>query len=124
MEEKKKEKEDLKIKVQTEKGLIRRYCRIKPVNPTDQRCYSLFKEHPDLIKVEVIKELSNKSTFPFPIHLRFDKIFSETTCQAQVFEAFEQSIEVALNGMPFCLFAYGQTCSGKTHTIFGGEGDN
>lgn len=50
---------------------------------------------------------------PLPSHLPFD------TCQAAVFEEVSDLVQSALDGFKVCLFSYGQTGAGKTHTMQG-----
>lgn len=51
----------------------------------------------------------------------FDHIFMETATQEDVFNAVQPSIQAALSGYNATVFAYGQTGTGKTHTIFGSD---
>ena len=51
--------------------------------------------------------------YPF----NFDKIFRPQTAQAVVFEEVEGLVQSALDGYKVCIFAYGQTGTGKTFTM-------
>ena len=52
----------------------------------------------------------------------FDRIFGEESSNEDVFNAFAKDIvDDALHGINGCILAYGQTCSGKMHTMFGSE---
>ena len=53
--------------------------------------------------------------YPF----NFDKIFRPQTAQAVVFEEVEGLVQSALDGYKVCIFAYGQTGTGKTFTMQG-----
>ncbi|KAG5674440.1 hypothetical protein PVAND_004411 [Polypedilum vanderplanki] len=54
----------------------------------------------------------------------FDHIFDEGSSNADVFEVIAKPIvENALNGINGTIFAYGQTSSGKTYCLSGGEND-
>lgn len=52
---------------------------------------------------------------------RFDRVFLDTSSQDDVFAAVEPSILATLDGYNATVFAYGQTGTGKTHTIFGDD---
>jgi len=53
---------------------------------------------------------------------RFDKVFDESSSQADVYgDAGRPIIEAALEGFNSCLLAYGQTGSGKTFTMSGAD---
>lgn len=51
----------------------------------------------------------------------FDHVFIESATQEDVFTAVQPSIQAALSGYNATVFAYGQTGTGKTHTIFGSD---
>lgn len=51
----------------------------------------------------------------------FDHVFMESATQEDVFTAVQPSIQAALSGYNATVFAYGQTGTGKTHTIFGSD---
>jgi len=50
----------------------------------------------------------------------FDAVFDETDGTGNVYEQLGRPIvEMAIEGFNGTIFAYGQTSSGKTHTMFG-----
>lgn len=53
----------------------------------------------------------------------FDKVFMGGSTQEDVFSVVQPSIRASLDGYNATIFAYGQTGTGKTHTIFGEEAD-
>jgi kinesin family protein 3/17 len=50
---------------------------------------------------------------------KFDSIFGKTADQKTVFEATVPQIQCALEGLNTTIFTYGQTGTGKTHTMLG-----
>lgn len=66
-----------------------------------------------------------------PRHFNFDRCYWSHTPSDQLFATQETLMEElgeallanALDGFNNCLFAYGQTGAGKTHSMLGGEGD-
>ena len=49
----------------------------------------------------------------------YDRVFSLSTTQSEVFEEVAPFLQSALDGEKVCIFAYGQTGSGKTYTMEG-----
>ncbi|KAG1696563.1 hypothetical protein DVH05_018256 [Phytophthora capsici] len=49
----------------------------------------------------------------------FDRVFIGGATQEDVFSAIEPSVQACLEGYNATVFAYGQTGTGKTHTLFG-----
>jgi len=49
----------------------------------------------------------------------FDKVFNPVNDQADVWVGAEPLVQSAIDGHKVCMFAYGQTSSGKTHTMIG-----
>ncbi|XP_048235976.1 LOW QUALITY PROTEIN: kinesin-like protein KIN-14U [Ricinus communis] len=106
----KKRKEALN-KILDIKGCIRVFCRIRPFLLTEWRRI----HEPVLIESEkvVIKYLGSMKAF------RFDKVFNQAATQEDVFTDVEPILRSALDGYNVCIFAYGQTGTGKTFTMDG-----
>jgi len=51
----------------------------------------------------------------------FDKVFTSSATQLNIFEEVKPFVQAALDGDNVCIFAYGQTGSGKTFTMQGPE---
>jgi len=54
----------------------------------------------------------------------YNKVFSETSTQSDVFDFVKEAIPDLINGINNTIFAYGQTGSGKTYTMFGSDWTN
>ncbi|KAA0202013.1 hypothetical protein HAZT_HAZT006534 [Hyalella azteca] len=64
--------------------------------------------------MQVTAHDKNAATFSF------DKVFDQTADNEKIFsEVMQPIVEGALNGINGTVFAYGQTSSGKTHTMLG-----
>jgi DNA replication protein DnaC len=55
---------------------------------------------------------------------KLDVAFHEDDTQAEVFDCLEPILKCAINGENVCIFAYGQTGTGKTYTTIGELNDN
>ena len=49
----------------------------------------------------------------------FDRVFDEEASQSDVYDEIQPFLQSALDGENVCIFAYGATGSGKTHTMQG-----
>jgi kinesin family protein C1 len=63
-------------------------------------------------------ELKNQKNSESSI-FNFDRIFTEKSTQEEIFLEVKSFIQSALDGENICIFAYGSTGSGKTHTMQG-----
>lgn len=63
-----------------------------------------------------------KSTNLVTKHLyQFERIFGQDSRQSEIYEELSCLLHSVYEGVNVCIFAYGNTGSGKTYTIFGGQ---
>lgn len=68
----------------------------------------------------LLTDPANKSKRPKQKQYTFDKVFGETSKQADIFdETTFNLVDSVLEGYNSTIFAYGPTGAGKTHTMFG-----
>ncbi|CAK9156008.1 unnamed protein product [Ilex paraguariensis] len=124
--------EDLKVKysqeqakrrklynqVQETKGNIRVFCRCRPLSKAEVSAgYSTVVEF-DTAKdgeLGILSGGSTKKTF------RFDQVYTPKNDQVDVFKDASPMVVSVLDGYNVCIFAYGQTGTGKTFTMEGTE---
>ncbi|XP_023735541.1 kinesin-like protein KIN-14R [Lactuca sativa] len=126
--------EDLKVKYNQEqikrrklhnqledtKGNIRVFCRCRP--PSKQETLTGWSTVVDFDaasngELGVLNSGSTKKTF------RFDRVFTPNDNQVDVFAHASPLVTSVLDGYNVCIFAYGQTGTGKTFTMEGIEGN-
>jgi len=91
------------------KGNIRVFCRIRP----HARPIALPGNDGSSVRV-----LADNKEHAFA----FDRVFKPQMSQAAIFDEVSDVVQSALDGYKVCLFSYGQTGAGKTHTMQGGRG--
>ncbi|OEL38553.1 Kinesin-like protein KIFC3 [Dichanthelium oligosanthes] len=114
-----KERKDLYNKLIELKGNIRVFCRCRPLNAEE-----IAEGASTAIDFESAKDgelivkghVSSKKVF------KFDSVFSPEEDQERVFEKTAPFATSVLDGFNVCIFAYGQTGTGKTFTMEGVEG--
>ncbi|KAK4374008.1 hypothetical protein RND71_004685 [Anisodus tanguticus] len=113
-----KERKELYNKVLDLKGNIRVFCRCRPLNAEETAAGASMA-----IDFEAAKngELAVKSNGTSKKTFKFDAIFSPQADQAEVFEDTAPLATSVLDGYNVCIFAYGQTGTGKTFTMEGTE---
>ena len=104
------------------KGNIRVFCRVRPMMDHDGDSTAGALRYPkstvdDKEAIEVIGDEGVKTQFGF------DKVFPERSSQLQIFNEVSSLVQSAIDGYRCCIFAYGQTGTGKTHTMQGGSGE-
>ncbi|XP_068659658.1 kinesin-like protein KIN-14O [Aristolochia californica] len=93
------------------KGSIRVFCRVRPLLFTDRR------------RTHLAISISSEKIFVRSIGCKkeftVDKVFPQETTQEDVFLEVQPILRSALDGHNVCIFAYGQTGTGKTFTMEG-----
>ncbi|XWS64476.1 hypothetical protein CRYUN_Cryun05aG0007200 [Craigia yunnanensis] len=102
--------------VQDLKGNIRVYCRVRPFLGGQLNSLSSVNHMDDrTITIVTPSKYGKEGRKSFT----FNKIFSPSVTQAEVFSDTQPLIRSVLDGYNVCIFAYGQTGSGKTYTMTG-----
>ncbi|XP_057993212.1 kinesin-like protein KIN-14T isoform X2 [Hevea brasiliensis] len=95
------------------KGNIRVFCRVRPITQGEN-----FGRLRPAVAVDsnnvLLKLAANKSK-----NYSFDRVFHPGSSQDEVFSEVEPVIKSVLDGYNACIFAYGQTGTGKTFTMEG-----
>lgn len=107
--------------VQDLKGNIRVYCRVRPLLASESDKIDM--AFPDkeidgqqlqiMVPHKTAQGMKTTRTIPF----EFDKVFTPTNTNQDIFLEISQLVQSALDGYNVCIFAYGQTGSGKTYTM-------
>ncbi|KAG5059177.1 hypothetical protein JHK87_000206 [Glycine soja] len=122
--------EDLKVKyseemakrkklfneVQEAKGNIRVFCRCRPLNKAEISAGSNTVVDFDAAKEGCLGILTSGSTKK---SFRFDRVYTPKDDQVDVFADASSMVISVLDGYNVCIFAYGQTGTGKTFTMEG-----
>ncbi|KAJ6301141.1 hypothetical protein OIU77_015450 [Salix suchowensis] len=102
------------------KGNIRVFCRCRSLKPDEVTAGALVTIDFESAKDGELKVMSNglpRKTF------KFDAVFGPQANQADVFEDTASFSSSILDGYNVCVFAHGQTGTGKTFTMEGTEED-
>uniref|UniRef100_A0A7S1PI74 Kinesin motor domain-containing protein n=1 Tax=Percolomonas cosmopolitus TaxID=63605 RepID=A0A7S1PI74_9EUKA len=102
-------------RIEDMKGKIRVYARVRPFSSveTDSAVHTNIVDFVDDSTLTIIPK---EKTF------RFNRVFSPNNTQDEVFSDTKDLIQSSLDGYNVCIFAYGQTGTGKTWTITGKPG--
>ncbi|ETM55705.1 hypothetical protein PPTG_01012 [Phytophthora nicotianae INRA-310] len=71
-----------------------------------------------------VQAITSQGTSSTVTECTFDRVFMGDATQEDVFAAIEPSVQACLEGYNATVFAYGQTGTGKTHTLFGRDLDS
>jgi hypothetical protein len=96
------------------KGKIRVFCRIRPLSQKEVR-------NGEFQAIEAIDQFTVKLHDDKELVVDYDSVYSPSSNQGEVFDDVKELIQSAIDGYKVCIFAYGATGSGKTHTILGTE---
>ncbi|KAM0880082.1 hypothetical protein ACQ4PT_033826 [Festuca glaucescens] len=114
-----KERKDLYNKLIEIKGNIRVFCRCRPLNTgeiAEGASMAIDFESAKDGELVVRGHVSSKKVF------KFDSVFNPEEDQEKVFEKTAPFATSVLDGYNVCIFAYGQTGTGKTFTMEGTDG--
>ncbi|KAI4328137.1 hypothetical protein L6164_020518 [Bauhinia variegata] len=102
----------------TSKGNIRVFCRARPLFEDEGPSVA---EFPDDCTIRV--NTGDESLSNTKKDFEFDRVYGPHVGQAELFSDVQPLVQSALDGYNVSIFAYGQTCSGKTHTMEGSSYD-
>ncbi|XP_050056223.1 kinesin-like protein KLP2 [Aphis gossypii] len=103
---------------------IKIYCRLKPLKSYEKSIkYEITNNERlgvDVLDLKYQSYRYNHDTYKY----RYNGVFNENTSQSLIFETVAVPIlDKFLAGMNCTIFTYGQTSSGKTHTMYGTKKD-
>ncbi|KAL1566811.1 Kinesin-like protein KIN-14B [Salvia divinorum] len=112
------EKKKLFNDLLTAKGNVKVFCRVRP----------LFEEEgPDIVEFpddNTLRINTEDDSLSNPKKdFEFDRVYGPHVGQADLFADIQPFVQSAFDGFNVSLFAYGQTSSGKTHTMEGSSHD-
>ncbi|CEJ92929.1 Putative Kinesin protein 1 [[Torrubiella] hemipterigena] len=114
-------------KYQELKGNIRVMCRVRPARDEIEGAKAGISFPDDKTSAEILlagpEEKSSlgavtRKNYPF----EFDRVFTPSTQNEEIFGEISQLVQSALDGYNVCIFCYGQTGSGKTYTMSSPDG--
>ncbi|KAI4366017.1 hypothetical protein MLD38_021946 [Melastoma candidum] len=108
------QKKDLYNKVLELKGNIRVFCRCRPLNAQEIAAGATIA-----LDFENEGELTIRSNGACKRTFKFDAVFDPQSDQVDVFRETAPLAASVLDGYNVCIFAYGQTGTGKTYTMEG-----
>uniref|UniRef100_A0A1J3EU22 Kinesin-4 n=1 Tax=Noccaea caerulescens TaxID=107243 RepID=A0A1J3EU22_NOCCA len=99
------------------KGNIRVFCRVRPFLPGQGAPNTVVEYVGD--DGELVVTNPTRPGKDGLRQFRFNKVYSPSATQADVFTDIKPLVRSVLDGFNVCIFAYGQTGSGKTYTMTG-----
>lgn len=106
----------------TKKANVNVFVRARPLNERELKDDQ--REAWKIVQNDLVQTDMTRSQGGRPLTYTFDKIFSKEATNLDVFNHVGVPIVAAtMKGFNAVLFAYGQTSSGKTHTLQGNKAD-
>jgi len=106
--------------VQDLRGRVRVYCRPRfPVSPRPGSHVNIAKPLVSPASHETLILHRNDDTASGPMSFEFDRVFPMEASQHDVYAEIQDVCLGVLDGYNICIMAYGQSGSGKTHTLLG-----
>jgi len=100
---------------------IKVYIRVRPLTVDGEASFYHDDEHNVATSIsKSFNEISVKSSNR-EVCCKYDYVWGPSSTQAEVYDQVKSSVSDVLKGFNSTIFAYGQTSSGKTHTMFGKE---
>jgi len=109
--------------VQDLRGSVRVYCRPRPLASSSEKALpsrsiiSAPSHDIGLLHREMVIEAEGKDMGP--MCFEFDHMFTSNASQSEVYSEMEELVLGSLEGYNACLMAYGQSGSGKSHSMIG-----
>jgi kinesin family protein C2/C3 len=104
--------------IQELKGNLRVYCRVRPMSKKE--ISNGHKEVTDFVGDDAVRIVDERDKVKM---FEFDTVFQPDSSQEAVFADTCPLIDSVVDGFNVCIFAYGQTGTGKTHTMSGSAAD-
>lgn len=124
--EEQKRRKHFQFKYEEVKGKIRVYARVRPLSSAERGDKMIIRQSRNAWTVELCEMKQSvqggegkENWRPFS----FDAVFLPGATQEQVFEECRGFAELAVTGINCCIFAYGQSGTGKTFTMLGKKPD-
>ena len=100
---------------------IQVFIRVRPLSSKDEESCHLNSEQETAARVSKCQKKISLETHTRQMSCQYDHVFCPDSSQAEVYNKVNSSVKAVLKGINSTIFAYGQTSSGKTHTMFGKE---
>uniref|UniRef100_K3WLS8 Kinesin-like protein n=1 Tax=Globisporangium ultimum (strain ATCC 200006 / CBS 805.95 / DAOM BR144) TaxID=431595 RepID=K3WLS8_GLOUD len=102
---------------------IQVFVRVRPLSTKNGEENPVVKLGDENNVLRVLSPCNNQANNCIVTECGFDKVFMDSSTQEDIFCAVEPGLRASLQGYNATIFAYGQTGTGKTHTIFGEDAD-
>jgi len=105
--------------IQELRGNIRTFVRVRPFLSIEKDENSAFEVNENENEIRAFNKINGEC-----VSFKFDRVFSCSTSQEEMFANIVDYVQSALDGYSVCLFSYGPTGTGKTFTMHGiGDGE-